>query len=88
MDTEEAGWPGHRARPGRPCDVAGMTSPVQCTRCGHAYDLGAVTEYGRYADCTTWRCPCCRAPNDDRPPGWGQRNYAELDRDGYARGRW
>ncbi len=57
-----------------------MTSPVQCTRCGHVYDLGKITEYGRYTDCTVWKCPGCRITVDDRPVGWGDHHYRELPR--------
>lgn len=71
--------------PGGAADVSGMTSPVRCTSCGHVYDFGKITDYGRYLDCTTWRCPGCKVPNDDRPPGWGQRHYVELDADGRER---
>jgi hypothetical protein len=67
-------------------DVSGMTSPVRCTSCDHVYDLGMITEYGRYLDCTTWRCPGCKIGVSDRPHDgpWGghDHHYVELSRDG------
>jgi len=63
--------------------ISTMTSPVRCTRCNHVYDLGAITEYGRYQDCTTWRCPGCRIGVSDRPHSWGyDHHYVKLDKDG------
>lgn len=44
----------------------GMTSPVQCNRCGGIYDLGTVTVTQRYADCSVWNTPCCNRTADDR----------------------
>jgi hypothetical protein len=66
-------------------DVTGMTSPVRCTRCDHVYDLGKVTVIGRYADCSVWKCPGCKITVDDRPVGWGDHHYVELNRDGSER---
>jgi hypothetical protein len=70
-----------------PADVSGMTSPVRCTMCSHVYDLGQLTEYSRHLDCTVWKCPGCGITVDDRPPGWGARDYAELGPDGFRRRR-
>lgn len=66
-------------------DVSGMRHPVRCTKCGRVYDLGSITEYGRYADCTVWRCPGCHCTVDDRPVGWGDHHYVELDGNGMER---
>lgn len=43
-----------------------MLVPVQCNHCGQAHDLteGEVTH--RYADCTTFKAPCCGTHVDDR----------------------
>lgn len=57
-----------------------MSSPVQCTRCSHVYDLGKVTVTARFQDCSVWRCPGCRITVDDRPVGWGDHHYRELPR--------
>lgn len=59
-----------------------MSEYVQYVRCqcGQIYDLCRVQPIGRYADCTTWRTPCCKILTDDRAPGWGpRRTYEELD---------
>jgi hypothetical protein len=48
-----------------------MTYPMQCMRCMEIHDGSTITEVGRYADCTTWRCPNCNSLIDDRPIGWG-----------------
>ena len=64
-------------------DVSGMTSPVRCTSCDHVYDLGAITDYGRYTDCTVWKCPGCKITVSDRPHAWGHdHHFEELDRNG------
>lgn len=66
----------YRPRP----DTTGMMFPVQC-RCGHVYDMGAVTVTGRFTDCSVWRCPGCGVDTDDRIEGWGpRRKYVELGR--------
>ena len=43
-----------------------MLSPVVCTHCGAIYDLCAVVPICRYADCTTFKTPCCNCFADDR----------------------
>ena len=61
--------------------IQDMTFPVRCTSCNRIYDLGKLTEYGRYTDCTTWRCPGCKISVSDRPHAWGHdHHYVELDR--------
>jgi hypothetical protein len=59
-------------------DIAGMSSPARCTRCGRVYDLGKVTITARYTDCSVWKCPGCGITVDDRPVGWGDHHYVEL----------
>jgi hypothetical protein len=78
---------GHYGRFEPPADVSGMTSPVRCTMCTLVYDLGKITEYSRYLDCTVWKCPGCRVTVDDRPAGWGAHHYVELDANGFRRQR-
>ena len=68
----------------RACD---MSFPVRCTRCSHVYDLGKVEVVQRYADCSVWKCPGCRITVDDRPPGWGDHHYVELDSQGLVKRR-
>ncbi len=46
---------------------AGMLAPVSCDFCGEVYDSAAVEVVARYADCSTWRSPCCDRLVDDRP---------------------
>ena len=75
-ETGIHGWMRDRA------DVSGMMSPVRCTRCSRVYDLGKVTVTARYTDCSVWRCPGCGITVDDRPAGWGDHHYVELDRNG------
>lgn len=53
--------------------TAGMSQPVQC-RCGGVYDLGTVEVTARYADCSMWNAPCCKALVDDR----GERGWKSL----------
>jgi hypothetical protein len=43
-----------------------MLTPVVCTHCGAIYDLCAVVPISRYADCTTFKTPCCGRLVDDR----------------------
>lgn len=68
-----------------PADVEGMRMPVRCTKCDHVYDLGTVTVTARYQDCSCWRCPGCGCAVDDRPVGWGNHHYVNLDANGYPR---
>ena len=76
-------WDGLYVRDQDRANVAGMFSPVRCTSCGHVYDLGRITEFGRYTDCTTWRCPGCKIGVSDRPHAWGHdHHYVELDQHG------
>lgn len=51
--------------------IADMLAPVQCKFCHHVHDAGRVTVIQRYADCSVWKCPKCKATLDDRPEGWG-----------------
>lgn len=60
--------------------IRGMSFPVRCS-CGRVYDMGTVTVYARYSDCSCWMTPCCHRHEDDRP---GIRRYVELNRDGRA----
>jgi hypothetical protein len=69
----------------RRADVTGMRSPVRCTKCSHVYDVSNVTVITRYADCSVWKCPGCRCTVDDRPLGWGDHHYVDLDDSGYER---
>lgn len=64
--------------------VAEMMAPVECRWCLHVYDAGSVTVLGRYADCSTWRCPSCGTLVDDRPPRAGGGVY-QLTQDGRRR---
>lgn len=52
-------------------DTSGMLAPARCLRCGHVHDASKVEPTARYADCTVWRCPRCKAQIDDRAGGWG-----------------
>jgi hypothetical protein len=63
-------------------DVTGMMFPARCTRCPRVYDLAAVERVARYADCDVWKCPGCKITVDNRPPGWGDHHYVELNPDG------
>lgn len=63
-------------------DVSKMALPVRCTRCSKVYDLQGVVVVARYTDCSVWKCPGCRITVDDRPVGWGDHHYVNLDRDG------
>jgi hypothetical protein len=63
-------------------DVSGMRFPVRCTKCSRVYDLAKVTVVARYTDCSVWKCPGCGCTVDDRPPGWGDHHYVELDAEG------
>jgi hypothetical protein len=56
---------------GTPVDTSGMSYPMRCLRCMHIHDTAKVTVVQRYSDCSTWRCPNCKALIDDRPRGWG-----------------
>ena len=49
-----------------PVNTEGMISPVRCTHCSTIYDLCSVTPIARYADCTTFKSPCCNKHVDDR----------------------
>jgi hypothetical protein len=60
--------------------IEGMTTPVQCTKCGRVYDLQGVKVVARYADCTVWECPGCGITVDDRPVGWGDHHYREMSK--------
>jgi hypothetical protein len=62
--------------------VGEMRSPVRCTKCSKVYVLGEVKVIARYADCSVWKCPGCGCTVDDRPPGWGDHHYVELDATG------
>lgn len=48
-----------------------MTDVVKCNRGGGLFDLGHVTPIARYADCTTFKAPCCGVHTDDRPGLFG-----------------
>jgi len=63
-------------------DVRDTSFPVRCTRCSKVYDLGKVTVVARYTDCSVWKCPGCGCTVDDRPAGWGDHHYVELDFNG------
>lgn len=63
-------------------DISSMTFPVRCTRCDHVYDLGKAHVTARYLDCSVWKCPGCGITVDDRPAGWGDHHYVELDKFG------
>jgi hypothetical protein len=52
-----------------PASLAGMVSPVRCTRCSQVYDMAVVTVTARYSDCSVWTSPCCQRSVDDRGPG-------------------
>jgi len=39
---------------------------VKCMHCYQVYDLGKVSVIDRYADCATFRTPCCGKLVDDR----------------------
>lgn len=49
----------------------GMSYPVRCRFCSHVHDSAKVEVVARYADCSVWRCPGCKAQIDDRPRAWG-----------------
>lgn len=84
MNREDYWWQ-QRAAGLALAEVEGMSYPVRCTKCSHVYDLGKVEVIGRYLDCSVWKCPGCRCTVDDRPKGWGDHHYVELDADGFER---
>ena len=47
-------------------DIDKMIKPVICTYCSKPYDLTAVKPIHRFADCTTYKTPCCKKHADDR----------------------
>lgn len=64
-------------------EIAAMFKPVRCNRCGNGvYDIGTVEVTGRYADCSVWRTPCCKAVVDGRgETGWTTRkDYEVIDK--------
>lgn len=65
-------------------DVTGMRYPARCTRCGHVYDLAALRNVLRYAECDVWSCPGCRVTVSDRT-GSPDHHYTELGADGYEK---
>lgn len=75
----DTGLHGHRRQR---ADVSGMSFPARCTRCARVYDMGKVTVVARYTDCSVWKCPGCGITVDDRPVGWGDHHYVELDKHG------
>ena len=47
-------------------DTSGMLCPVECPRCGRVFDLCDVKSEARYADCDTFKTPCCGFDTDTR----------------------
>lgn len=60
-------------------EISRMQSPARCTHCGGIYDLGMVTVYQRYSDCSVWKTPCCGRTADDRKFK-SLPDYTEIDK--------
>ena len=60
-------------------DVSGMLAPYSCGACGHVHDTAKVEVVARYTDCSVWRCPSCKATQDDRQ-AWGFHSPGQARR--------
>jgi hypothetical protein len=80
MNRDLDWWRAVRIQLHEEAEIESMTFPVRCAHCRRIYDLGAVEVTARYLDCSVWKAPCCGRTVDDRGPGWGRKDYEELDR--------
>lgn len=59
-------------------NIKGMATPVGCTYCASVYDLQKVKSIHRFADCDTFRSPCCKRMVDTRE--WKTiRDFTRID---------
>lgn len=50
---------------------------ARCNSTGRLFDWWNVEVIDQYADCTGFRCPCCKQRHDDRM-GWGSDPDARM----------